>query len=81
MKAQSIVVKDMHFDNIKLDSLIIQKKYVDKEGNANVPINKFMRVLDEDVYVKIERFTDNKAEEVEEVFAKIKELQTLTNNK
>ena len=81
MKAQSIIVKDMHFDNIKLDSLIIQKKYVDKEGNANVPINKFMRVLDEDVYVKIERFTDNKAEEVEEVFAKIKELQTLTNNK
>ena len=81
MKAQSIVVKNMHFDNIKLDSLIIQKKYVDKEGNANVPINKFMRVLDEDVYVKIERFTDNKAEEVEEVFAKIKELQTLTNNK
>ena len=81
MKAQSIIVKDMHFDNIKLNSLIIQKKYVDKEGNANVPINKFMRVLDEDVYVKIERFTDNKAEEVEEVFAKIKELQTLTNNK
>jgi hypothetical protein len=43
MKAQSIIVKDMHFDNIKLNSLIIQKKYVDKEGNANVPINKFTR--------------------------------------
>ena len=70
----------MHFDNIKLDSLIIQNKYVDKEGNAHVPINRFMRVVDEDVYVKIERFTDHTTNEVEEVFAKIKELQTLAVN-
>ena len=44
MKATEITVTNANFDNIKTNSLIVQKKYVDKDGNATVPINQFMRV-------------------------------------
>lgn len=77
MKATEITVTNANFDNIKTNSLIVQNKYVDKDGNATVPINQFMRVVDPDVYIKIERFTDETTEEVEQVFAKIKELKTI----
>lgn len=77
MKTNEIIVRDDKFENIKLNSLLIENKYIDKEGNANLPINKFLRVVSGDVYVKVERFTDETAEEVEQVFAKIKEYKTL----
>lgn len=77
MKTNEIIVRDDKFENIKLNSLLIENKYIDKEGNANLPINKFLRVVSNDVYVKVERFTDETAEEVEQVFAKIKEYKTL----
>lgn len=77
MKTNQIIVRDAKFENIKLNSLLIENKYIDKEGNANLPINKFLRVVSNDVYVKVERFTDETAEEVEQVFAKIKEYKTL----
>ena len=77
MIAGEIKVSDVNFENIKIDSLIIENKYVDENGNANLPINKFMRVVDTDVYIKIERFTDETTDEVEHVFAKIKGLKTI----
>lgn len=77
MMTGEIKVSDANFENIKIDSLIIENKYVDEDGNANLPINKFMRVVDTDVYIKIERFTDETTDEVEHVFAKIKGLKTL----
>jgi hypothetical protein len=77
MKTNEIIVSAAKFENIKINSLLIENKYVDEEGNANLPINKFLRVVDGDVYVKVERFTDETAEEVEQVFAKITEYKTL----